>query len=236
MKENFLFKKTMEDIAEYSEAIELLRKMATDLGLNPDKLNHHNLITRCVKVLKDTAGFEAKAKELGYSSLGNALKALSMMTERPGKWDISVLPEVFHKLPRIWLEGRVENKRKEIEGAAPMTVRAAERRHRTMMPLILDAWALVNGDKEEIEALVYNYQSGTPNEYERFLYDLIHDLEPIPEEEEFKNLTMPSKVIDPDVEAMVAVVAMEHDEGTVSPLFLKQTAIARLNRQKRIRR
>ena len=242
MKENFVFKKTMEDIAEYSKAIELLRKMATELGLDPDKLNHHNLITRCAKILKDTVGFEAKAKELGYSSLGNALKALSMMAERPGKWDISTLPQVYHRPPMIWLQGRKENKRKDIEGSAPMAVRHAERRHRTMMPLLLEAWALIDGNPEEVEALEYNYLIGTPNEYERFLYELIYNLEPIPLEEEFEHAAIaaakPTTKEDPDVEAMVALMVRQKEtmgEEICLPL-IEQAAIKLIRENKHKRR
>lgn len=233
----------MEDIAEYSKAIELLRKMAADLGLETDKLNHHNLITRCAKILKDTVGFEAKAKELGYSSLGNALKALSMMAERPGKWDISTLPQVYHRPPMIWLQGRKENKRKDIEGSAPMAVRVAERRHRTMMPLLLEVWALIDGNPEEVEALEHNYLIGTPNEYERFLYELIYNLEPIPLEEEFEHAAIvaaiPTPTIkDPDVEAMVTLLILQKEargEEICMPL-IEQEAIAWVRNNKRKRR
>jgi hypothetical protein len=230
------YKQSKKEQMRNNELLQFVHDWAVELGIDPAHTNPSNIKLKLNKTLKDGLAFEAKAKELGYSSLGNALKALSMMAERPGKWDISTLPQVYHRPPMIWLQGRKENKRKDIEGSAPMAVRHAERRHRTMMPLLLEAWALIDGDPEEVEALEYNYLIGTPNEYERFLYELIYNLEPIPLEEEFDTMTMPTPIKDPDVEAMVAVVARDFEGQEVSSLYLEQLAISRINKQKRCRR
>ena len=224
-----------------NELLQFVHDWAVELGIDPAHINPSNIKLKLNKTLKDSLAFEAKAKELGYSSLGNALKALSMMAERPGKWDISTLPQVYHRPPMIWLQGRKENKRKDIEGSAPMAVRHAERRHRTMMPLLLEAWALIDGNPEEVEALEYNYLIGTPNEYERFLYELIYNLEPIPLEEEFEHAAIaaakPTTKEDPDVEAMVALMVRQKEtmgEEICLPL-IEQAAIKliRENKHKR---
>ena len=225
-----------------NELLQFVHDWAVELGIDPAHTNPSNIKLKLNKTLKDSLAFEAKAKELGYSSLGNALKALSMMAERPGKWDISTLPQVYHRPPMIWLQGRKENKRKDIEGSAPMAIRHAERRHRTMMPLLLEVWALIDGNPEEVEALEHNYLIGTPNEYERFLYELIYNLEPIPLEEEFEHAAIaaakPTTREDPDVEAMVALMVSQKEtmgEEICLPL-IEQAAIKLIRENKHKRR
>ena len=210
MKHSFLFKKTLEDVAEYTKAFELLEDMATELGLQLDNLNFHNLITRCAKVMKDTVGYEEKAKQLGYSSLGNALKALSMITTKVGNNDISSLPEVFHTPPHSWIWGVTQDQKRGRAGTVGLGVREAERRHRMIMPLLLEAWELATDNYDIQKELIICYRTESPKEFEAELYTYIHNLEPLTIEEELEEITNPTE-LDPETEALVTVHKQQAD-------------------------
>lgn len=226
----------MEDVVEYTKAFEVLESMATTLGLQPDTLNFHNLITRCVKVMKDTVNYESKAKELGYSSLGNALKALSMITTKVGNNDISSLPEVFQTPPHSWIWGVTQDKKRGRAGTVGLGVREAERRHRMIMPLLLEAWELATGNFDIQKELIICYRTDSHKEFEAQLYTYIHNLEPLTIEEELEEITN-ATVLDPETEALVTTLRLDAETKgeSVSERLLIARATTQLRKQKRRR-
>ena len=248
MKHSFLFKKTMEDVVEYTKAFEVLESMATTLGLQPDTLNFHNLITRCAKVMKDTVNYESKAKELGYSSLGNALKALAMMATKGEGSDIYKLPEVFHNVPKVWLDGRPESR--GTTGFAPMKLANAQREHRRLMVYLVELWEIIdNSEKSEDEKkegqkeVEYNYLRESADDFTKWVYSLIKKLEPIPPEEEFDKLTAPTStldtidILDDDTQALMLVMKEDAEQSgkVISERLLQAQAATQINNRRRKR-
>jgi hypothetical protein len=117
---------------------------------------------------------ERIAQDMGYSSVKIALKALRQMKEQPA-YDISKLPPLFHKMPAIWLSGKPDTKGQK--GFAPMRVRDAERLHRVIVPLLIEAWTLIDGDEEVQLQVEKDYRNMSADQFERELYTYIYDLE-----------------------------------------------------------
>ena len=182
--ENAFFKNTAKDIASISPILQKMVDFALELGVKPDGLNLSNAWSRCERVIREKADAEYRAKELGYSSLLIALKALGQI--KKAQDDLSNLPEVFHSVPNIWLSGKVDTRKQK--GFKPVTLTSALRKHRVIMPLLIEAWSLAEDEESIKDAIVREYLSTSGDDFEKALYRYIYDLEEITLEEEFDNI------------------------------------------------
>ena len=169
-----LFKKTLEEIDFYSVILKSIVEKSVELGLPEAGVNVHNAYQKVQTALNQHSETEKIAREMGYSSVKIALKALRQMKEQPA-YDISKLPAVFHKMPAVWLSGKPNSK--VSKGFAPMRVRDAERQHRIIVPLLIEAWNLIDGDEEVQLQVESAYRTTSADEFERELYKYIYDLE-----------------------------------------------------------
>lgn len=168
-----LFKRTMTDIEMYSKVLKSLAERSIELGLAPKDVTVQRAHLKVDGAINRLMKCEETAKELGYDSLPNALKALKMITEKSGIIDLGQLPEVFHKVPKIWRIGRPPTRR--TEGFAPMKLSAAQREHRQIIPLLLEAWNLANDEAKD--TMITDYLRTSAENFKQELYDFIHDNE-----------------------------------------------------------
>ena len=187
-KDRTFFQNTMKDISSITPVLESVFIWAQDLGGSEAGLNLSNAWKKCEKALRDYGKLEEQAAKMGYSSLPNALKALKMTTTRTtnDEVDSTQLPEVFHKVPSLWLSGRPTSKGKT--AFPPMSVSQAERKHRVIAPLLIEAWVLSSDDEGIRDKITTEYLSTSADEFEKTLYRYIHDLEEVSLEEEFVNI------------------------------------------------
>ena len=171
-----------------SKVLDDLIQIAVEEGISPAHITHRNAVQKMRKRLDDYRKIEQVATTLGYSSLPNALKALKMTTTRTtnDEVDSTQLPEVFHKVPSLWLSGRPTSKGKT--AFPPMSVSQAERKHRVIAPLLIEAWVLSSDDESIRDKITTEYLSTSADEFEKSLYRYIHDLEEVSLEEEFINI------------------------------------------------
>ena len=89
--------------------------------------------------------------------------------------ELNRLPECFHRPPAVWLTG----KKKTVlnEGFAPMGVRDAERKHRSILPLLVEMWDLAADDENERMEIEKAYRNWSADEFEKELYLTINKLE-----------------------------------------------------------
>jgi hypothetical protein len=182
--ENAFFRNTAKDIASISPILQKMIDFALDLGVKPDGVNLPNAWGRCEKVIREKIEADNKAKELGYMSLAVALKALGQI--KKAQDDLSNLPEVFHSVPNIWLSGKVDTRKQK--GFKPVTLTSALRKHRVIMPLLIEAWSLAENEEPIKDAIVREYLSTSGDDFEKALYRYIYDLEEITLEEEFDSI------------------------------------------------
>jgi len=230
------YKQTNKELMRNNELLQFVHSWAVELGMDPAHTNSTNIKDKINKVLKDTVKYEEKAKQLGYSSLGNALKALSMITTKVGDNDSSALPEVFHTPPHSWIWGVTQDQKKGRVGIIGLGVKEAERRHRMIMPLLLEAWELATDNYDIQKELIISYRTDSHKEFEAELYTYIHNLEPLTLEEELEEITNPTE-LDPETEALVTVHKQQADAKgeIVSDQLLIARATSQLRRQKRRR-
>jgi hypothetical protein len=174
------FQNTMKDITYISPVLESMIAQAIELGASPTNLNLSNAWLKCDKAIRSFKEIEQTATDLGYTSLLIALKALKQFKKQEAEVDITALPELFHLPSPIWLTGKPANKAKGEKGFAPLRVREAELQHKGILPWLLEAWALTDeySDGEEVrDRLEVKYLNSTPEEFERFCYMLINDME-----------------------------------------------------------
>jgi hypothetical protein len=186
MKEH-LFRKTQEDIRSYSKTLESVLEIGLEHGIPSADLTLTNALQKTLKLSRDRLKHEALIQDLGYSSLGLALKALGQYKKGDSPIDINHLPEVFHKIPAIWLSGKPKTKKEA--GFAPLRVKDAQRQHRVMAPLLAEAWDLADDDMKDI--ITQEYLSSSAAEFERNLYKYINDLEEVSFEEEIYSRKYP---------------------------------------------
>jgi len=132
------------------------------------------------------------AKELGYTSLLLALKALKQVKglEISG---LDLLPEDFHKVPNIWFDGKPDGKDPvRNPGFKPMSVSVAKRKLRVVQPLVVEAWQLADGDEDIQSTILTTYLTTSADEFEKTLYRYIYDLEEVSLEEELTNVLQPT--------------------------------------------
>jgi hypothetical protein len=169
-----LFQKTLEEIDFYSKILKSIVEKSVELGVPEKGVNVHNAHQKVQSTLKLFMEYEKIAHEMGYSSVKVALKALRQMKEQPA-YDITKLPPLFHKMPAIWLSGKPDSKGQK--GFPPMRVRDAERQHRVIVPLLIEAWALIGGDEEVQLQVEKDYRNMSADQLERELYTYIYELE-----------------------------------------------------------
>jgi hypothetical protein len=210
-----LFKNTMQDVKDYSTVLTAVLNKAIELGCPEEGVNLPNAWSKIKARLTIIEQHEKSVKDLGYSSLGRAIKALRQYKQGDTPTDISQLPEVFHRVPAVWLSGKPKTKKEP--GFAPLRVRDAQRQHRVMAPLLLEAWELA--DELVRDQITREYLTTSAPDFERALYRYIYDLEPLTLEEEFENILPDTDtdiaeslrlVTDPDI--IYGVVKKNEDE------------------------
>ena len=172
-----LFKRTFRDIELYTKHFITIRDRAIELGLAEEDVNVPRSVAKIDAAVRDYLILEALAKELGYKSVRLALKALNQMKQQP-IYDLSNLPETFHRLPSIWLDGKTPNR--VHPGFAPLSRAQAERAHRVIVPLLSEAWELAKDDQDVRDQITNAYLTSSAVEFEKDLYKYIYDLEDVP--------------------------------------------------------
>jgi hypothetical protein len=167
------FKRTMDDVELYDKVLDAIVKLGVTLGLDPVSVNPMNAHQRLIKKVNEYIKLEEKAEELGYSSPLMALKALGQVKERVNPVDLSSLPEIFHKVPMVWLRGRPADKKRKEKGFAPMTPGQAKLKHRLLLPLLIRVWAEIAEDEALQNELIEAYLTTSANSFEidLFAYD-----------------------------------------------------------------
>jgi hypothetical protein len=166
-----------------NKALNGLEDLGVKLGSKPETINPVNALRSVTKAVTDLDALNSQAQKMGYTSAAVALKALSQIKD-PLK-DYAILPEVFHKVPAIWLDGRPRTRTKD--GFNPMTVSQAQRAHRTIIPLILEAWDLAKDDEAILNDILIEYQRTSAEDFKKSLYKYIYDLEPQSLEDELRD-------------------------------------------------
>jgi hypothetical protein len=177
------FQRTMMDIDVYSKVLKSVVQLAVKLGLDPDTATPTNAHQKLDKSVKEYLRLNEQATELGYKSAALALKALSQY--KTPVVDYNLVPEVFHILPDIWLRGKSPGRKSA--GFAPMTVTQAQRKHRVVMPLIIEAWGLAAEEEAIRDSITREYLTTSADDFERTLYRYINDLEEVSLEEELND-------------------------------------------------
>jgi hypothetical protein len=118
------FPQTNKELKNIDSLLGTVVNAAIRSGANPESLNLHNAIQACIKIINDHIRYQEKIKDMGYSSIGIALKALSQYKQGDSPVDINHLPEVFQKIPAIWLSGKPKTKKEA--GFAPLRVKDAQ--------------------------------------------------------------------------------------------------------------
>lgn len=158
----------------YGKVLKRLAERSVELGLSTKDVTVHRAHLKVDAAIREYLEIQESALKLGYSSAKIALKALGQMKQQPA-YDLTKLPEIFHKVPLVWLSGKPDTKIKQ--GFKPMRVRDAERQHRVIVPLLIEAWSLIQGDPDVEEQLQRDYRNVSAAEFERFLYEYIYNLE-----------------------------------------------------------
>ena len=178
------FQRTEMDVNLSNKVLNSLEEIGVMLGLDATTVNPTNAQQRVRKIANEYMKLSEKANELGYSSVAMALKALSQVKESITNTDLGSLPEVFLKVPSVWLSGKPKTKNEP--GFAPLRVRDAERQHRVIAPLLIEAWGLADEDVQD--RITRGYLTMSVSAFESELYKYIYDLEPTPLEEEFQSI------------------------------------------------
>lgn len=169
----------MTDIDMYSEVLKSLANRAIELGLDPKDLTVQRAHLKTDAGLRHYIEVTEKVKELGYSSLDIAIKALSQYKVHQPT-DLSQLPTVFHKVPKIWLVGRPSTRR--TPGFEPLRLSVAQREHKQVIPLLLEAWPMA--DEESRDMMVKEYLRTSAEDFKQQVYNFIYENEETTLEEE----------------------------------------------------
>lgn len=171
------FKRTLRDVELYSKQLNIITARARELGLGDEHVSVQQAVAKVDAAVREYLAVQIISEELGYKSIRFALKALSQIKQQP-TYDLSQLPETFHKIPLIWLEGKAKNRIHP--GFPPLTRTQAERAHRVILPLLLEAWDLAKGDEIVHDEITKAYLSESHTEFEKDLYKYIYELEDVP--------------------------------------------------------
>lgn len=168
------FQNTLKDVEMYSEILKTMGEYAIQLGHPEDGLSVSSAFLKCKKAWRELLELEEKAHGLGYSSAHLALKALSQTKTKPLGAFPEDFPEQFKRVPQIWLDGRPDTR--QTAGFKPLTMRAALREHRWMMPKLIEAWEL-SQDSEGRELMLKLYLTTSSEEFTQEIYKFIHEVE-----------------------------------------------------------
>jgi len=131
------------------------------------------------KVIRERDSWKSHCEEVciltNTTQIGNAKQRITKLMSGATPDELSKLPESFHKPPAIWISGK--KKTLVSEGFAPLGPRDAERKHRTILPLLIEAWELSEGNEEERLEIEKAYRNWSAEEFERELYLTINKLE-----------------------------------------------------------
>ncbi len=141
--------------------------------------NMSNALREIQKVIRERDTWKAHCEEIckltNTTQVGNAKQRITKLMSGATDDELSKLPEAFHKPPAIWISGK---KRTLVsEGFAPLGPRDAERKHRTILPLLIEAWELSEGNESEQLEIEKAYRNWSAEEFERELYLTINKLE-----------------------------------------------------------
>lgn len=145
--------------------------LAIEGGAKSDGTNLGNAMKAIKRELREYRNHLAEARLLG-TTLPNIVKSYRM-TKHNGDYmheAKNLVPERFHKVSASFLR--------------KLTVAQAERKHRTMMPLIVEAWQLAKDYPDVREQMLSEYLIASADDYERLLYVFINDLEEVSIDEE----------------------------------------------------
>jgi hypothetical protein len=139
-------------------------------------------VLRKVRALKEEISYLQKqvddiCKLTNTNQIANAKQRIIKLMDGATPDELSKLPEAFHKPPYVWIYGKYGNESLGVKGFAPMRPRDAERRHRAILPLLIEAWELSEGNESERSAIEKAYRNWSPEEFERELYATINRLE-----------------------------------------------------------
>lgn len=188
------FPGTQKEVAFSNKVFKTIEDIGVKLGLDPETVNLMNAQRRINKIASEYIKLNERANELGYSSVAMALKALSQVKENVAPVDLSSLPEVFHKVPSIWLDGKPNRGNKK--GFVRLTVAQAERAHRVIVPLLIEAWQLAEGEDSIHDQITRQYLTTSHKDFEAALYKFIHELEEVSLEEELQDWELDPSVVE----------------------------------------
>ena len=141
--------------------------------------NMTNALREIQKVKRERDNWKSHCEDIcnltKTTQVGNAKQRIVKLMSGATPDEMSKLPEAFHRPPAIWLSGK--KKTLVSEGFAPMGVRDAERKHRVILPLLIEAWELTEGDEDEQFEIEKAYRNWSADEFEKELYQTIHKLE-----------------------------------------------------------
>lgn len=178
--------------------------LAIEGGAEPDGTNLGNALKAIKRELREYRTHLAEARSLG-TTLPNVMKSYRM-TKHGGDYmheAKNLVPERFHKVPAAWLK--------------KLTVTKAERKHRTVMPLIIEAWQLAADYGDVREQMLAEYLTASAEDYERLLFMFINDLEEVDIDEEPADWeALPSVT---ELAESVRVATQKHDYGAGAGVF-----------------
>jgi hypothetical protein len=112
------------------------------------------------------------------ANVTNAHSFIEARLTKAHNYAVDQLPEVFHTYPQIWVRGRQKTSYDD-PGFAPLTVRAAQREHRQVIQLLVEAWPLAS--EEDRDIMTRDYLTVSSEQYKKamddFLYRTDSDLE-----------------------------------------------------------
>jgi hypothetical protein len=187
------------------------RQLLAVLGID----NMVNALRAVQKVMRERDTWKAHCEDIckltGTTQIGNAKQRIAKLMSGASPDEMSKLPEAFHRPPAIWLSGK--KKTLVSEGFAPMGVREAERQHRVILPLLIEAWELAEGDENERLEIEKAYRNWSADEFEKELYRTIYKLE--------------EPTLEELLEERISVQAAEFEEWKVTNANARAKAAAR---------
>ena len=167
--------RALEQAAKHAET---LTQVAIELGVSPAGLNADNAVRAVVKAARGYAEAEDRARELGYTSLATALKALGQkqtflhipteLTIAPSHWQA---PRRYVTEDAGFLKGRSCQRKRAI--AAVDAVKAQQMLQR-LLPA-MDEYCEA-ADQEELEAMKEGFHTQTYQEFSKALYEAVAEL------------------------------------------------------------
>lgn len=168
--------KEVEKVQRYAAEIQELAIIA---GMSPAGANLGNSILFLKTLIKQRLEIEEYAQELGYKSVGVALKALSQMKVPP-----SQLPEVFQVFPAHWLEdASLDPLSKRIDGLTVSRVykkkavssTQAQAALRRIQPDLIRLYEIIRDDKDLLDEVISSYSTLSYKEFCESLYHALRD-------------------------------------------------------------